>query len=124
MTLRTYSNRQVGRAICHGQNACALCCALLLLAGLATLARAADPQSYRVNFASTGIKDVDSTVKATSQLATLRTSAPVDPFGLIARARSDVERVTTVLESFGYYQSSTSIPSMDLPSMTRSSVTL
>src|SRR6202022_4532885 len=26
------------------------------------------------------------------------------PFGLIARARSDVDRLTTALESFGYYQ--------------------
>ena len=109
MTLRTYSYLQVGRGTCHRQNARALCWASLLLAGLVTVAQAADPQSYRVDFASSGIKDVDSTVKATSQLATLRTSAPVDPFGLIARARSDVERVTTVLESFGYYQSSTSI---------------
>lgn len=82
---------------------------LLLLAGVVALARAADPQPYRVDFVSTGIGEIDSTLKATSQLATLRTSAPVDPFGLIARARSDVGRLTTVLESFGYYQSSTSI---------------
>ncbi|EQD63079.1 hypothetical protein B1A_09309, partial [mine drainage metagenome] len=39
----------------------------------------------------------------TSQLAALRTSAPVGPFGLIARARGDVERLQTVLDSFGYY---------------------
>ncbi|HEY6823997.1 MAG TPA: BamA/TamA family outer membrane protein [Steroidobacteraceae bacterium] len=98
MTLQTHSYRQVGS-----------CCALILLTGVVSLARAADPQPYHVDFSSTGIGEVDSTLKATSQLATLRTSAPVDPFGLIARARSDIGRLTTVLESFGYYQSSMSI---------------
>ena len=87
------------------------CCALLLilLTSVAVPARAADPQTYRVEFASTGNSSVDSTLKATSQLQTLRTSAPVDPFGLIARARGDIDRLKTVLESFGYYQSSVSI---------------
>jgi translocation and assembly module TamA len=37
--------------------------------------------------------------------STLRTSAPVGPFGLIGRARSDLDRLKTVLESYGYYQS-------------------
>src|SRR5262249_748936 len=41
----------------------------------------------------------------TSNLITLRTSAPVGPFGLIGRARSDLGRLKTVLESYGYYQS-------------------
>jgi translocation and assembly module TamA len=62
-----------------------------------------------VELAPTGKRDLDSTLKATSQLAALRASAPVDPFGLIARARGDVDRLRTVLESFGYYQSSVSI---------------
>jgi translocation and assembly module TamA len=74
-----------------------------------SLARAADPQPYRVELAPTGNGAVDSTLKATSQLQTLRASAPVDPFGLIARARGDVDRLKTVLESFGYYQGSVSI---------------
>src|SRR6516165_3463975 len=87
------------------------CCALILilLTSVAAPARAADPQTYRVELASTGNGSVDSTLKATSQLQTLRTSAPVDPFGLIARARGDIDRLKTVLESFGYYQSSVSI---------------
>jgi translocation and assembly module TamA len=83
--------------------------ALILLTGVVSLARAADPQTYRVELAPTGNGALDSTLKSTSQLAALRTSAPVDPFGLIARARSDVGRLHTVLESFGYYQSSVSI---------------
>jgi translocation and assembly module TamA len=82
---------------------------------MVSLARAADPQPYRVELASTGNAALDSTLKATSQLAALRTSAPVDPFGLIARARGDLERLKTVLESFGYYQSSVSITMNGLP---------
>ncbi len=72
-------------------------------------AKAADPQPYRVEFASTGNGGMDDTLEATSDLQTLRTSAPVTPFGLIARARSDIDRFTTVLESFGYYQSGVTI---------------
>src|ERR1700677_823808 len=66
-------------------------------------AHAADPQSYRVDIASVGAGNVDSTLKATSDLLALRITAPVSPFRLIARARSDVDRLTTTLESFGYY---------------------
>ena len=77
---------------------------LCMLAATCKLAFAADPQPYKVEFASTGNGDFDSTLKATSDLQTLRSSAPVSPFGLIARARSDVDRLTTAAESFGYYQ--------------------
>jgi translocation and assembly module TamA len=77
--------------------------AVLLLLG--SQAYAADPQSYKVDLASTGNSDMNATLKATSDLITLRTSAPVGPFGLIGRARSDLERLKTVLESYGYYQS-------------------
>ena len=66
---------------------------------------AADPQSYKVELASTGNGEMNATLKATSDLISLRTSAPVGPFGLIGRARSDLERLKTVLESYGYYQS-------------------
>jgi translocation and assembly module TamA len=84
-------------------------CALILLTGVVSLARAADPQPYRVELAPTGDGALDSALKATSQLAALRKTAPVDPFGLIARARGDIARLRTVLEGFGYYQSSVSI---------------
>jgi translocation and assembly module TamA len=80
---------------------------LLLLCILVAVSRnsgAADPQPYKVDIASTGNGELDSTLKATSDLQGLRTSAPVGPFGLIARARSDVDRLTTAAESFGYYQ--------------------
>jgi translocation and assembly module TamA len=68
------------------------------------LAHGADPQPYRMEIASTGNGDMDATLKSTSDLQTLRTSAPVSPFGLIARARGEIDRLTTVLESYGYYQ--------------------
>jgi translocation and assembly module TamA len=72
-------------------------------------ARAADPQSYKVELVSTRDGAMDSTLRATSDLVSLRTSAPVSPYGLIARARSDIDRLKTVLESYGYYQSSVNI---------------
>jgi translocation and assembly module TamA len=78
-------------------------------AGLATAAHAADPQQYKVDLVSTGEGAMDSTLRATSDLMSLRTSAPVSPYGLIARARSDIDRLKTVLESYGYYQSSVNI---------------
>ena len=73
-----------------------------------SVARAADPQPYKVDIASTGNHKFDSTLKATSQLIALR-STPVSPFALVARARGDIERLKTVVESFGYYQGSLSI---------------
>jgi len=75
----------------------------------APAARAADPQKYRVEIASSGNRVLDSTLRDSSQLVALRASAPVSPFGLIARARSDLDRLKTVLESFGYYQGSVAI---------------
>jgi translocation and assembly module TamA len=83
--------------------------AVLLLATassyMAAPAYAADPQPYKVELVSTGNSDINATLKATSDLVGLRSSAPVGPFGLIGRARSDLDRLKTVLESYGYYQS-------------------
>ena len=72
-------------------------------------ARAADPQAYKVELAPVGNDDIDETLKATSDLIALRASAPVSPFGLIARARSDTDRLKTALESFGYYESQVTV---------------
>jgi translocation and assembly module TamA len=84
---------------------------LLTVLGLGAAARsfAADPQPYRVELTSIGDSAMDSTLQATSDLASLRGSAPVSPLGLLARARSDVDRLKTVLESFGYYQSTVTV---------------
>src|SRR5580692_13032910 len=72
-------------------------------------AHAADPQAYKVELAPVGNDDIDQTLKATSDLISLRGSAPVSPFGLIARARSDTDRLKTALESFGYYETRVTI---------------
>ena len=75
----------------------------------AQAAHAANPQSYKVDWVPSGDKGIDSTMKLTSQLESLRTTAPTDPFGLIARARGDVTRLQTVLQSFGYYDGEVTI---------------
>jgi translocation and assembly module TamA len=81
---------------------------------LCILAHAADPQSYKVDIASTGERKLDSTLKESSQLVALRTSA-VSPFGLIGRARGDLTRLKTVLDSFGYYQGTVAITIEGVP---------
>jgi translocation and assembly module TamA len=78
-----------------------------LLTGFAV--HAADPQAYQVELKTVGNDDIDQTLKATSDLLALRKSAPVSPFGLIARARSDTDRLKTAMESFGYYESKVTI---------------
>ncbi len=82
---------------------------LVVLTAFGKFAQAADPTPYKVNFASVGNGDMDTTIKATSDLQFLRGTAPVSPYGLIARARSDIDRLKTVLDSYGYYQGSVSI---------------
>src|ERR1700722_5922332 len=79
----------------------------ILVCGLLSCfaARGGDTQAFKVTLPSVGDSDIDQTLKATSDLLSLRTSAPVSPFGLIARARSDTDRLKTALESFGYYES-------------------
>jgi translocation and assembly module TamA len=94
------------------QSVIRICIGLALIVCSALFARfayAANPQPYTVDWVSSGNDAVDSTMKASSQLQTLRQSAPVDPFGLIARARGDVGRLQTVLQSFGYYDGSVTI---------------
>src|SRR5208283_2130123 len=85
-----------------------------LMLAFAPFVRAADPQPYKVDHFSTGQSAMDATLRATSDLVTLRTTAPVGPYGLIARARGDVDRLKTVLESYGYYDSKVTIRIDDL----------
>jgi translocation and assembly module TamA len=86
-----------------------ICLLIAMTFGMTLTAGAADPVSYRVDLDSTGDGAMDSTLRATSELLSLRGGAPVSPFGLIARARGEVERLRTVVESYGYYQSAVSI---------------
>jgi translocation and assembly module TamA len=86
---------------------------VLLLLGWVVAAqppcRAADPQPYEVSFSSTGDGDLDSTLKASSQLSSLKDKSQISPFSLKIRARQDIDRLDTVLQSFGYYQASITI---------------
>jgi len=92
---------------------------LLLLAAVSSfsmsISHAADPQSYAVAFAPTGNDVLDATLKDSSQLESLRTTAPVGPFALVGRAQQDVDRLQTVLQSFGYYQGRVSISIDGIP---------
>jgi translocation and assembly module TamA len=74
-----------------------------MLIAMAPAARAADPQPYTVSIASTGNDDLDTTLNDSAQLVTLQGKGRIPPFALVERARSDVPRLKTVLDSFGYY---------------------
>ena len=76
---------------------------------LASPTRAADPQPYAVTFKPSGDQAIDKLAAQTSNLATLRTKAPAGPFALVLRARGDVTRLETVLNSAGYYDGSVTI---------------
>ncbi len=78
---------------------------LALAANLALPAWSADPQTYKVRLEGPVARDIASTLSASSDLVSLRKSAPVSPLGLILRSRSDTVRLKTVMESYGYYQS-------------------
>jgi len=83
--------------------------ALATLLVLSCPARAADPQPYAVTIATTGFDSIDATLKSSAELVTLRGKVAVPPFALIARARDDIPRLRTALESFGYYSGSIAI---------------
>ena len=67
------------------------------------LGRAADPQPYRVDLPTTEDDALDAALKGSSVLLSLRENAPVGPFALVTRAREDVGRLESALNSFGYY---------------------
>ena len=80
---------------------CAILLAFILVSALP--ASAADLQPYDLTIENTGTQALDAALQTGSLLATLRISAPVAPFGLIQRARQDIDRFQTVLQGFGYY---------------------
>ncbi len=80
--------------------------AAVLLIGAAW---AADPQPYTLVTPETGDDDVDAAIEDSSLLISLRDKTPAPPFALIDRARGDLERIQTVLESFGYYKATVKI---------------
>ncbi|MBV9747803.1 MAG: BamA/TamA family outer membrane protein [Acetobacteraceae bacterium] len=74
-----------------------------LLAAPSTLA--ADPQPYAATLVPTGDAALDTILRESSMLLSL-SKAPVGPFALVTRARDDEKRLTTALESRGYYAGS------------------
>jgi translocation and assembly module TamA len=78
--------------------------ALAAVAGLLQPpAFAADPQPYDVTLTPIGDASIDAALKDSSNLDSLRESAPAGPFALVTRAQGDTDRLQTVLHSFGYY---------------------
>lgn len=71
---------------------------------LLSAARAADPQGYSLSNPDTGDDAVDAALRDSSLLISLRDKTPAPPFALIDRARGDLGRFQTVMESFGYYK--------------------
>ena len=71
--------------------------------------RAADPVPYTVAIAPSGVAGLDAAVHDAATLLSLRDSAPVGPFALIARARADRDRFRAALHSFGYYDGQVAI---------------
>jgi translocation and assembly module TamA len=82
---------------------------LALLASSTPQGRAADPVPYGVHIAPSGIGALDTAVHDSATLLSLRQSAPVGPFALVARARADRDRFIAALHSFGYYDGSVAI---------------
>ena len=83
--------------------------AAFFLALSCIVAVAADPQPYKVNIQGTGIGRIDTVLRASSQLVSLKDKVPVPPFALVQRAQADIPRLQTALDSFGYYQNSVTI---------------
>jgi translocation and assembly module TamA len=80
------------------------CAALAAVLALAEPpAQAADPQPYDVTIKPTGDGAIDAALKSSSSLASLEKTAPAGPFALVTRAQGDLDRLQTVLHSFGYY---------------------
>ncbi len=88
----------------RGARALAVLLAVAVLLPPPQAIHAADPQPYKVEIKPTGNAALDQAVSGSSTLISLRESAPVGAFALIARARNDADRFQTALNSFGYYE--------------------
>jgi translocation and assembly module TamA len=76
---------------------------LAILAFGDAISQAADTRPYDVTIGSTDDQALKQALKDSSQLQSLKKTAPVGSFALILRAKGDVDRFDTVLRSFGYY---------------------
>lgn len=80
----------------------------------AKLTLAAELQGYTVSLDGVASPEIASVMRQSSQLVTLAEAGALPPFALIMRAREDVPRLRTVLESFGYYQSNVGVTILGL----------
>ena len=98
--------RRCTRLLGLARNAAVLALAAWVPAGPG---RAADPLAYEVAISPTGDAALDQAAHDASTLVGLRESAPVGPFALVGRARGDLDRMQTALNSFGYYNGGVAI---------------
>ncbi|MBV8457507.1 MAG: outer membrane protein assembly factor, partial [Acetobacteraceae bacterium] len=84
------------------------CCRIAILAMVLALQgqtpQAADPEPYTVTIVKTPDSALNAALSGSSDLESLRTTAPVGPFALVERARRDQDRFVTALQSFGYFK--------------------
>ena len=64
----------------------------------------ADPQPYTVTLGKTPDAALNTALDGSSELVSLRQTAPAGPFALVARALKDQDRFLTALHSFGYFK--------------------
>ena len=69
----------------------------------------ADPQPYTVTLGKTSDTALNTALDGSSELVSLRQTAPVGPFALVARALRDQGRFRTALQSFGYFKGTVDI---------------
>lgn len=86
-----------------------------VLGGLANLAQGADPQPYAVDLAKTENAALDQALTDSSTLISLRETAPVGPFALVARAQGDMGRFSSALDSLGFYKAQIQIRVLNRP---------
>ena len=77
--------------------------------GSGAAAWAAGTLPYALTIAPVQPPALATALQAASELAALRTTAPVGAFALTLRARQDAARLGQVLQSFGYYKGSVAI---------------
>jgi translocation and assembly module TamA len=65
---------------------------------------AADPQPYDVTLKPTGNAALDGALRDSANLVSLQKTAPAGGFALVERARQDLARFTTAMNSYGYYK--------------------
>ncbi len=82
---------------------------LAVLTWFITAGHADELRSYKVELSQTNNEHLDQILTDSANLIGLQETAPVGSFALVARAREDVERLTTALHSQGYYQAQVTI---------------